>query len=210
MASEIDYIALGNAMSYYKSMGYEQIEVPWAVPLDDIMLTCPMPTYATHAPDLAPNDYLVGSAEQGFLYLDRRGLLVKNKQYVACTPCFRNDAADEWHQPYFMKIELYHAMPSEYMHDADFLVKGILENTLKSMIQIASNFFQRYEPMLNLLITQNVRSVKCVKTDQGYDLEYDGIEFGSYGIRKDIENNLCWIYGTGLAEPRFSKAVSIG
>lgn len=42
------------------------------------------------------------------------------------------------------------------------------------------------------------------KVDYGYDLLLSGIEVGSYGFR-EYKNNK-WIYGTGLAEPRFSQA----
>jgi hypothetical protein len=36
-----------------------------------------------------------------------------------------------------------------------------------------------------------------------YDIMLDGIEIGSYGHRTCLFCN--WIYGTGLAEPRFSR-----
>lgn len=39
-----------------------------------------------------------------------------------------------------------------------------------------------------------------------YDLEINNIEVGSYGIRQ--YKNLFWVYGTGLAEPRFSQAIN--
>ena len=44
--------------------------------------------------------------------------------------------------------------------------------------------------------------IDIVKTEQGFDLEYNGIELGSYGIRSC--EYLDWIYATGLAEPRMS------
>jgi len=207
MDTAIDYKALADAMQYYCNYGYIPIEVPWTVPLDDIMVTCPKESYATKAPDLAPNDYLVGSAEQGFIYIDRRGLLDKNKKYVACTPCFRNDAVDYWHQKYFMKVELYHPM-SDYLED-NFLNEGVLDNTLKHVIQLALNFFIKYNPHSEVSKWGANRSndLKCVNTEQGFDIELKNIELGSYGIRKDVAKKLCWIYGTGLAEPRFSKAI---
>ena len=45
---------------------------------------------------------------------------------------------------------------------------------------------------------------EIVKTEEGLDIELNGIEIGSYGYRsyKDFH----WIYGTALAEPRFSLA----
>ena len=47
-----------------------------------------------------------------------------------------------------------------------------------------------------------------ISTDEGYDIVLNGIEVGSYGIRQ--HENLRWIYGTGIAEPRFSTALKIG
>lgn len=41
----------------------------------------------------------------------------------------------------------------------------------------------------------------------GYDLELNGIEIGSYGHRS-VRGILPWIYGTGLAEPRYTEALS--
>jgi hypothetical protein len=46
-----------------------------------------------------------------------------------------------------------------------------------------------------------------VETEQGYDLECNGIEIGSYGIRSC--EYLEWIYATGLAEPRMSIVKNI-
>ena len=39
-----------------------------------------------------------------------------------------------------------------------------------------------------------------------YDIDYHGIELGSYGIRHCQFLN--WIYGTGCAEPRLSKVMT--
>jgi hypothetical protein len=47
-----------------------------------------------------------------------------------------------------------------------------------------------------------------VKTDVGYDLEINGIEVGSYG-RREV-GDFTWVYGTGLALPRFSQALNRG
>jgi hypothetical protein len=43
-------------------------------------------------------------------------------------------------------------------------------------------------------------------TSEGIDLYLNGIEVGSYGIRK--HNSYQWVYGTGLALPRFDKALN--
>jgi hypothetical protein len=47
--------------------------------------------------------------------------------------------------------------------------------------------------------------IKIVKTAEGFDLEYRGVEIGSYGYRECLFTK--WIYATGLAEPRFSRMI---
>jgi len=46
------------------------------------------------------------------------------------------------------------------------------------------------------------------RTAIGWDLNLYGQEIGSYGIRKLGGHH--WVYGTGLAEPRFSTLVQMG
>ena len=48
---------------------------------------------------------------------------------------------------------------------------------------------------------------EIVETDEGWDINVGGIEVGSYGSRS-IHDHL-WVYGTGLAEPRFSQALRV-
>ncbi len=45
---------------------------------------------------------------------------------------------------------------------------------------------------------------EVVVTPDGLDLEWNGLEIGSYGSR--TFKNYKWAYGTGLAEPRYSEA----
>ncbi len=49
---------------------------------------------------------------------------------------------------------------------------------------------------------------QVVPTEEGFDIEINGIEVGSYGSR-NIDGML-WHYGTGLAEPRYTEATSKG
>ena len=67
-------------------------------------------------------------------------------------------------------------------------------NTLKldEIVSICQRFFEK----------EIGKGVDVVKTEQGFDLEYNGIEIGSYGIRSC--EYLKWIYATGLAEPRMT------
>jgi hypothetical protein len=51
------------------------------------------------------------------------------------------------------------------------------------------------------------KAIVVQPTDDCMDLTINGIEVGSYGKREF--KNIKWIYGTGLAEPRFSIANGI-
>ncbi len=178
---KIDYIVLAQALSFYEGHGFYYLEVPWTVSAEAINQTLP----AGKKPDLfLGSKYLVGSAEQSFIeYMLQKKTLGK---HCAITPCFRDDAEDEWHQKYFMKLELY-----------QFIAKGtdpkIAERHLDRMITAAKEFFGRYI------------SVRTQKTDDGIDIvcAASGVELGSYGIRYLKEGD-GWVYGTGVAEPRFS------
>ena len=45
------------------------------------------------------------------------------------------------------------------------------------------------------------------ETEEGWDVMYDNLELGSFGVRRTITGK-SYIYGTGLAEPRASIALS--
>lgn len=131
-------------------------------------------------PDISVFD-LIGSGEQGFVQLMLNGELPKGK-YCTITPCFRYEPVfDGIHLPYFMKLELIDIFPDS----------GIWEPLLA-----AKEFMGRYS---NLNLT---------KPSTGVDININNIEVGSYGRRE--YGDLRWVYGTGLAEPRFSYALNIG
>lgn len=126
---------------------------------------------------------LVGSAEQSFLALSAQGKLCNNRRYVACTPCFRDHQPDDkFHNSHFMKVELY--------------IPGARHRkVLHNLIEDAFEFFSEEA------------APELVRTEEGWDIEVSGIEVGSYGIR--VVHDHVWVYGTGLAEPRFSQASSL-
>jgi len=49
---------------------------------------------------------------------------------------------------------------------------------------------------------ENFLKIKTIELNKSYDIEFNGIELGSYGIREC--EYLSWIYATGCAEPRLS------
>ena len=136
------------------------------------------------------NKVLVASGEQGFLYLYLKGFLPKGK-YFTITPCFRDEVFDFLHTKYFMKTEL-------------IVTENVCEEELKKLIDVAFEFFSLYLPKDNLSI---YKSLDSDSTDIFYTDENNAFELGSYGIRNC--NYLTWIYGTGVAEPRFSRIVEL-
>jgi hypothetical protein len=100
--TRIDWTLLAKAIAFYEQIGYEYVEVPYAVPKEIIRLTLP-PEYDDSVQETAPFGCLVGSAEQSLLSMD-----LKPGSYVACSPCFRPEPVlNELYQYHFMKVELF-------------------------------------------------------------------------------------------------------
>ena len=176
----IDYSLLHESTLYYASHGFQRIESPWAVSEYADNITKPksaQPFIIEHN-----KKHLVASGEQSFLYLYLKGFLPKG-QFQTITPCFRFESFDSLHTKYFMKNEL-------------IKTDNVSEKELEIMVGIALMFFKPMFP-----------DAKVVPTEIGYDIEVNGIELGSYGIRKC--DFLEWIYGTACAEPRTSMARSM-
>ena len=142
---------------------------------------------------------LVASGEQSFLEI-RAHLQGK---YVCVTPCFRDEkVVDDFSRNWFMKVELINVKPKY----PDLASKMIMMD--------AFGFYQKYG------------KVSIEMTDEGMDLQMNGIEIGSYGFRSKkanyrgedfmigidwndpfTEGEFVWAYGTGCAEPRLSQAI---
>lgn len=175
----IDYNLIANSIVHYTNCGYKRIESPWMVSeyIDNITKPVDRPHYQLKH----NNKCLVASGEQSFLYLYLKEYIPKGK-FQTVTPCFRSDEYDMFHEKTFIKNEL-------------IITDEVNTKSLYLMIDIAKMFFKDNVP--------NPKKINVVKTDIGFDIEYDGIELGSYGIREC--DFLKWIYGTGCAEPRLSK-----
>jgi hypothetical protein len=183
----IDYQKLADSISYYENLGYTRLEAPWWVSNDIMNLTKPddsLPAYYIEE----NRKYLVASGEQGLLYMANKGRLPKGR-YVTTTPCFRNESIGIMNKKCFIKTELMDTV-------------AVSEVSLNNMIDEAMNFF--WKQINKLELPQDL--LKKVKTEEGYDIEYNGIELGSYGIRSCPF--LDWIYGTGCAEPRLTRALN--
>lgn len=197
--ASIDWGLLARAVAFYQAQGFKYVEMPWAVSPESVAITCPDPTFTGAVEGLGS---LVGSAEQAFLHMDLAGKLGKGR-FVALTPCFRlGDYDDDLHHPYFMKVELYvnDAQGLEAMVDGE--VQGSMDNgpllSYLHMLSIVGQFNR------SVLGDDEIEGVHGVETSEGCDVELNGIEIGSYGIRN--HNGHVWVYGTGVAEPRFSQA----
>lgn len=176
----IDYMLLDDSSNYYNEHGFLRVEAPWAVTpqVDDIT----RPESKTPF-ELKHNDKrLVASGEQSFLYLYLKGFLPLGK-FQTITPCFRYEAFDFLHTKYFMKNELIRT-------------DVVNQVALEEIVETCLNFYRRYIPLATV-----------VKTEAGYDIEVDGKELGSYGIRSC--EFLDWIYATGCAEPRTSSLIKL-
>jgi hypothetical protein len=191
----INYELLHKSIEHYRVAGdYQRIETPWLVtkPISDITKPLGASTYMVKKDDEKTEKVFVASAEQGFLYMINKGQLPAQGKFQSITPCMRNDSFDIHHTKYFLKNELIN-----YTTD----IRGFVSNAatmrrLDMMIMIAREFFQS-------LLGWNEEGVTVEKTgENSYDIMLNGVEIGSYGIRTC---DICtWIYGTGLAEPRFS------
>jgi hypothetical protein len=174
----IDYLNLAHSEAYYTSLGFERIETPWMVSEYVDNLTKPS--------DVKPfiveinKKHLVASGEQSFLELHLKRYL-PNGRYQTITPCFRSDRRDNLHCKTFMKNEL-------------IITDDVTEVELTKMINQALHFFSGF-----------FSDLEIVKTDIGYDIEVNGEELGSYGIREF--DSFRYIYGTGCAEPRLSRLI---
>lgn len=179
----IDYDLLNKSVLFYESHGFKRIESPWLVTkaISDITRPEFASEYVVHKNN--KEKIFVASGEQSFLYMINKGYLPKGK-YQTITPCMRDDTFDEYHTKYFMKNEL-------------IIVGGNTQNDLDQIISVSFDFFLQNVPDKDLL--------KVKQDSNVIDIEYNGIELGSYGLRSCI---FCdWCFGTGLALPRFSRAI---
>lgn len=177
----IRYDLIARAIAAYQDAGFTYVEVPWVVDPKAVEVTLP----EGHKAMTTADGTLVGSAEQSFIALAIAGRLEPG-DYVAASPCFRDDTPDELHQRTFFKVELIRIQPLDHEF-GDYAVR--------KMAKVARNF------MTSL---PDAWGAQIVERDDGLDIELNGIELGSYGHRS--HGDWHWIYGTGLAEPRFSIA----
>lgn len=176
----IDYKIISNSIDFYEKKGFNRIESPWTV--SEYVDNQTKPKGVTSFQLKHNNKCLVASGEQSFLYLYLKDFLPKG-QFQTTTPCFRFESFDYSHSKYFIKNEL--------------IKTDIVNNSeLDKIVENCFDFFKIYIP-----------KTEIIKTPIGFDIEYNGNELGSYGIREN--EFLKWIYATGCAEPRLSKIINL-
>lgn len=191
------------ALEFYKDRGYVYVDdAPWWVSRSAYYSTKPDESGGDFCLSLESNGskkqerlgHPVASGEQSFIQLMLSGRQLKKG--ICVTPCFREEKrrppsgflfSDRWHQTCFMKAELINA-------------DEVSNQSLIGMVHDAMSFFEQFV------------EVKVIQTSL---LEYDIVdkrlrmELGSYGIREydSGETHLEWVYGTAVAEPRFSQTL---
>lgn len=179
----VNYDFLNKSVDYYKKLGYNRIETPWWVPEDIQKITAPKEFHDKFYKVSHTDSVLVASGEQSFLYLIKNNHLPPGK-YQTITPCFRNEKETKFNSRHFIKNELI-----------------ITDNPDRAKAYDLRN--QAFAFFLTIVPEQSLLSV--VSTKEGWDIEYNGIELGSYGMRSC--EFVDWVYGTGCAEPRLSLAI---
>lgn len=210
----INWHLFSKAITTYTNLGYKLIEVPWLVDQQAIDVTLPPSAKPFTVNGCGELNQLVGSAEQSFIYLALHNKLLPGK-YQALTPCFRDDKEDDLHHKYFMKLELIHLNPEPINRADGHTYFGPIDRRSEDEWR-SSNGLDPIEdesigePYDQVMLDAKYalscftgKRINIQKTEIGADLTINGIEIGSYGVR--TYNHITWVYGTGLAEPRFSK-----
>lgn len=174
----INYTIIDKSINYYSAFNFNRIETPWYVSQGVANITKPHEVEETFLLN-HNNKRLVASGEQGFLYLYLKGFLPKG-MFQTITPCFRFESHDETHTKTFIKNEL-------------ICTDNVSLDQLEVIVNICFNFFKS---------VGFDKKLKVIKTDIGFDINYQEIELGSYGIRET--SFLRYIYATGVSEPRTS------
>lgn len=187
----INYGFIQQTQDHFEDKGFQRIETPWTVTQAISDITRP-PGAVDFKLIHDDNKVLVASGEQGFLYLYNKGFLPKGR-FQTTTPCFRKEPFGPFHTKYFIKTELIDTTQPN-TSSLDRMVEGAFTN----FVHIIS------------MVGGNPEELKLVSTSyelgySSYDIEYKGKEIGSYGIRSC--DFLDWVYGTAIAEPRFTKAL---
>lgn len=191
----IDYNKIGFAVDFYNGVGFKYIDVPWIVSEASVAATAPVGVrmFNTFAGEL------VASGEQSFIEIRKKlmGATGFPALFQCVTPCFRDEPVnDDLHLQYFMKNELIAVCHPT--HDKNHIPWAAIDFLIRNALAFFKKFIKEHDE-IKVFSTPQENSV--VNTD----ILINGIEVGSYGYRH--YEDFCWVYGTGIAEPRFSQAI---
>lgn len=180
----IDWHRVSRAVEFYRRCGFTMVETPWRISDDIFNATSPATATPFRCNLTNRPDILVGSAEQGLLAIMAT---LQPGDYMSVSPCFRDNEVDALHFSDFMKVELCRVAPK-------YSVAAVME---LAMLAAAFAESEGVHPGVE-------------ETADGMDVSLSGVEIGSYGHRTATIGGLkhSWVYGTGLAEPRFSQAAA--
>lgn len=182
-------IRLGQVMTLWQSAGAKLIPLPWIASQEAVDATRP-PERSPNTDIQTPFGFLVASGEQAFM--DMASTLQEKQIYIGWTPCFRHEPSfDATHHYYFMKAEAFvRCSPSQASLEVD-RVRHIAMLGFETLLRLSN---------------QTAR-LEFRQTSRGaYDIECNGIEVGSYGVR--IYKGETYVFGTALAEPRWSETLT--
>lgn len=191
MTHSINYELIGDVCRFIRQeTEYRYVEAPWIVSGEVFDVTFPFPRY-----EFQDKTCPVGSAEQGLIALALKKKIFPGEKVFAAGPCFRDDDLDQYHQKTFFKVELFHLLDENIENEDEACDALIL--TSRRIMQHAAAWYKF-----------GVK-IDVVKKEREIDLEINGVEVGSYGLRRTSFNgkNIVWIYGTALALPRFTQAL---
>lgn len=182
-------IRLGQVMMLWQGAGAKLTPLPWTASQEAVDATRP-PERAANTDIQTPFGFLVASGEQAFM--DMAQTLQEKQIHIGWTPCFRHEPTfDPTHHYYFLKAEAFiRCCASQSSLEVD-RVRNIamlgFESLLRLPNQTARLEFRQTGPV-------------------AYDIECNGIEVGSYGVR--TYKGHTYVFGTALAEPRWSEALT--
>jgi len=188
------YDIISAAIDGYMERDYKYIDTPWLVDEYIAKATIDDPNVEPFRLDpKIERGHIVGSAEQGFLQLMYDNKLSAGK-YVSAGPCFRNEPVlDAHHQRTFFKVEL-----CDYLGVSSDLKSHEILDLVYKVAQSATLVLSDLAPRCDLV---------AQSTDKfSIDLMVNGVEVGSYGFRNELGH--MWVYGTGLALPRFDRVIT--
>lgn len=177
---------LDRALSFWQAKGFVFVNLPWLA--SDRFVKMTKPAFVTTEDPSTLHGGLVASGEQSFLEMWEEGALAAGQRYIGWTPCFREEPTfDETHHFYFLKAELFCPVAEDN------------QAALQQMLEGSKALFEKLagQPLATQVVP--------ISEDQ-LDLELSDIEVGSYGVR-ELPSGGSYVYGTALAEPRFSTAL---